>query len=1193
MSSKPSKQKFTHLHVHTHYSLLDGLGKIDDLLDRVQELGMDSIAITDHGTMYGVPEFYDKATQRGIKPILGCEMYVAPNGLHNKQPRADDERFHLTLLSETNEGYKNLMKLATIAHLEGFYYKPRIDLSVLKKHAKGLIALSGCVQGEVSQLVVNGKYDEAKNKALEYQRILGKGNFFLEIQNLPTLDKQVIANAGLKKISEETGVPLVASADLHYVNPEDKDVQDILLCLQTGRKKDEPNRMTMLDFDLYLKSPEEMWEAFKDTPEALENTQKIAERCDVTIEFGNTKLPHFNVPEGFTSDSYLLKLCEDGIKKRYKDGGYTEEHKARLDFELGVISRMGFSGYFLIVQDFMNWAKSQGIVVGPGRGSAAGSFVSYLTGITNLDPLEYGLLFERFLNPDRISMPDVDADFADHRRDEVLQYCRKKYGYDHVAQIITFGTMAARAAIRDVGRVLNVEYSYCDKLAKMVPQFTNLPTALETSKELIMEYNSNSNAKQIVDAALRLEGVARHASMHACGVVITAEPVVEYSPLQYMTGKKGSEPSIVTQYAASSKASYVEKIGLLKMDFLGLKNLTIIENSLKIIKKTTGDIINIDELPLDDIASYKLLQDGCTTGVFQLESSGMKRWLKKLKPTVFEDIIAMVALYRPGPMEWIPDFIDGKHGKRKIDYFHPKLKPIIENTYGVVVYQEQVMKISQELAGFTPGEADVLRKAMGKKIVEMIEKQKQKFIEGCIKNKVSQELAEKVFSFIEPFAGYGFNRSHAACYALIGYQTAYLKAHYPAQFIAALLNSDKDDIDRIAIEVEESREMGIEVLPPDINESFKDFAVIMPEKDAKKQAQRIRFGLEAIKGVGSHIAESIITEREKNGKFKDIIDLLERVQDKDMNKKSLEALAMSGALDCIIARNKALQNVETLLTYAKDFQKNALAGQVSLFGMMDGKADAVPKITLYEADAVPKKQRLSWEKTLLGLYVSDHPLRGYQEYFKKFATPIRELSAGEYSSKKVTVGGIITKMQKIYTRRNQLMYFATIEDGVAKVEALIFPKTIERTGDIWVEEKILLLTGRLSEKDGELKLLTEEALEVNEKELWAYKKQEIKETTPVEEKFKNRSKAFTSSPKSSKEEIIQKNILITINTGCDKVTLEKISKILVTNKKGLCSVFITAPEIGGKLETPHRITFNLETIDKIKAIVGNENVVFE
>ncbi len=1192
MSSKTTKQKFTHLHVHTHYSLLDGLGKIDDLLDRVEELGMDSIAITDHGTMYGVPEFYDKATQRGIKPILGCEMYVAPNGLHNKQPRVDDERYHLTILAETNEGYRNLMKLATIAHLEGFYYKPRIDLSVLKKHAKGLIALSGCVQGEVAQLVVNGKYDEAKSKALEYQKILGVGNFFLEIQHLPTLDKQVISNKGLKKISKETGIPLVASADLHYVNPEDKDVQDILLCLQTGRKKDEPNRMTMLEFDLYLKSPEEMWEAFKDTPEALENTQKIAKRCNVTIEFGNTKLPRFEVPEGFTSDSYLLKLCEDGIKKRYKDGEYTDEHKTRLDFELGVISRMGFSGYFLIVQDFMNWAKNEGIVVGPGRGSAAGSFVSYLTGITNLDPLQYGLLFERFLNPDRISMPDVDADFADHRRDEVLQYCRKKYGYDHVAQIITFGTMAARAAIRDVGRVLNVEYGYCDKLAKMVPQFTNLPKALETSKELIMEYNSNSNAKQIIDAALRLEGVARHASMHACGVVITAEPVVEYSPLQYMTGKKGSEPSIVTQYAASSKASYVEKIGLLKMDFLGLKNLTIIENSLKIIKKTTGDIINIDELPLDDVDSYKLLQDGCTTGVFQMESSGMKRWLKKLKPNVFEDIIAMVALYRPGPMEWIPDFIDGKHGKRKIDYFHPKLKPIIENTYGVVVYQEQVMKISQELAGFTPGEADVLRKAMGKKIVEMIEKQKQKFIEGCIKNKVSQELAEKVFSFIEPFAGYGFNRSHAACYALIGYQTAYLKAHYPAQFIAALLNSDKDDIDRIAIEVEESREMGIEVLPPDINESFKDFAVIMPEKDAKKQAQRIRFGLEAIKGVGSHIAESIIIEREKNGKFKDIIDLLERVQDKDMNKKSLEALAMSGALDCIIARNKVLQNIETLLTYAKDFQKNALAGQSSLFGMMDGKADAVPKITLYEADAVPKKQRLSWEKTLLGLYISDHPLRGYQEYFKKFATPIRELSA-EHVDRKITVGGIITKMQKIYTRRNQLMYFATIEDGIGKVEALIFPKTIERTGDIWVEEKILLLTGRLSEKDGELKLLTEEALEVDEKELWQYKKKEIKETTPVSEKFKNRSFTNASSPKSSKEETIQKNILITINTGCDKVTLEKISKILLTNKKGLCSVFITAPEIGGKLETPHRITFNLETIDKIKAIVGNENVVFE
>ncbi len=1188
----PSKQKFTHLHVHTHYSLLDGLGKIDDLLDRAKELGMDSLAITDHGTMYGVPEFYDKATQRGIKPILGCEMYVAPNGLHNKQPRIDEDRYHLTLLSETDEGYHNLMKLTTIAHLEGFYYKPRIDLSVLKKHAKGIIALSGCVQGEIPQLVIAGKYEDAKNKALEYQEIMGKGNFFLEIQYLPALDKQTISNNGLIKISEETGIPLVASADLHYVYLEDKDVQDILLCLQTGRKKDEPNRMSMMDFDLYLKSPEEMCECFKDTPIAIENTQKIAERCNVTIEFGNTKLPHFDVPEGFTADSYLLHLCKKGIKRRYKEGEYVKEHEERLAFELGVISRMGFSGYFLIVQDFMNWAKEQGIVVGPGRGSAAGSFVSYLTGITNLDPLEYDLLFERFLNPDRISMPDVDADFADHRRDEVLQYCRKKYGYDHVAQIITFGTMAARVAIRDVGRVLDIEYSYCDKLAKMIPQFTTLPKALETSKELIMEYNGNANAKRILDAALRLEGVARHASIHACGVVITAEPVVEYSPLQYMTGKKGSEPSIVTQYASSSKASYVEKIGLLKMDFLGLKNLTIIENALKVIEKTTGDVINIDELPLNDIETYKLLQEGGTTGVFQLESSGMKRYLKKLKPSVFEDIIAMVALYRPGPMEWIPDFIDGKHGKRKIDYFHPKLKPIIENTYGVVVYQEQVMKISQTLAGFTPGEADVLRKAMGKKIVEMIEKQKQKFIEGCIKNNVSKELATKVFSFIEPFAGYGFNRSHAACYALIGYQTAFLKAHYPAQFVAALLNSDKDDIDRIAIEIEEAREMGIEVLPPDVNESFRDFAVILPDEKIKDDKIKIRFGLEAIKGVGTHIAERIIEERKKGGQFKDIIDLLERVQDKDMNKKSLEALAMSGALDSIIARNKVIKNVETLLNYAKEFQKNALAGQPSLFGMLDEGSASIPKITLIEADAVPKKQRLSWEKTLLGLYISDHPLRGYQDYFKKFSTPIRELST-EHVNKKITVGGIITKMQKVYTRRNQLMFFATIEDGIGKIEALIFPKTVERTGDIWVEEKILLLTGKLSEKDDELKLLVEEALEVDEKELWEYKKKEIKEKTPIENKFKKNHIPSSISPTASKEESIKKNILITINNGCDQATLQKISKTLLANKKGLCSVFITSPEIGGKLETPHRITFNLDTIDKIKAIVGNENVVFE
>ncbi|MEA2007210.1 MAG: DNA polymerase III subunit alpha [Patescibacteria group bacterium] len=1187
------KQKFTHLHVHTHYSLLDGLCKIEDLLDKVKEFGMDSIAITDHGTMYGIPEFYDKAIQRGIKPILGCEMYLAPNGLKNKRAKIDDERFHLTLLAKNETGYKNLMKLVTIAHLEGYYYKPRIDMEVLKKHAEGIIGMSGCVQGEIAQLEIGNKHEDAVKKALEYQEILGKENYYLELQHLPNFEKQKKANEGLIKVSKETGIPVVATADLHYVNPDDNEVQDILMCLQTGKKIDDLNRITMKEHELYLKSPEEMIEFFKDIPEAIENTQRIVDKCSVEIEFGHTKLPHFEVPKGETPDSYLLKLCKEGIEKRYPDGGFTEKHQERLDYELGIISKMGFSSYFLIVQDFMNWSKDQGIIVGPGRGSAAGSFVSYLTGITNLDPIEYNLLFERFLNPDRISMPDVDADFADHRRDEVLQYCRKKYGEDHVAQIITFGTMAARAAIRDVGRVLNVEYTYCDKLAKMVPMFTDLKTALESSKELLTEYNSNPDAKRIVDAALRLEGVARHASMHACGVVITAEPVVEYSPLQYMTGKKGSEPSIVTQYAASSKASYVEKIGLLKMDFLGLKNLTIIENALKVIEKTTGDVVDIEKLPLNDEHTYKLLQRGETTGVFQLESSGMKHYLKKLKPTVFEDIIAMVALYRPGPMEWIPDFIGGKHGTKKVLYLHPKLKPILENTYGVAVYQEQVMQIARELAGFTPGEADILRKAMGKKIVELIAQQKEKFIDGCVENGIEKALAEKVFSFVEPFAGYGFNRSHAACYALIGYQTAYLKTHYPSQFMAALLNSDKDDTDRIAIEIEEARLMGIEVLAPNINESFKDFAVILGNKNEKP---KIRFGLEAIKGVGTHIAEMIIKEREKNGLYKDIIDMVERVCDKDLNKKSVEALAMSGALDELMERNKVLQNVEQILSYSKEFQKNQSAGQSSLFTMGGEQLIEAPKITFNEAPKAPKKQTLSWEKELLGLYISDHPLRGYQEYFASRSTPINSLSSS-HLNQQVTIGGIITKIQKVYTRNNQLMYFATIEDGIGKIEVLVFPKTLEKDPEPWKEEHVVLLKGKFSQKDDEPKLLCEQAIIVNDEEM----KKDQKNTATSFEKSGNNEPhfpihtrpAFNQAPQISPTKTVHKNITICVGDKCGPEVLEKISKVICNTDKGECKIFISSNENGEKLETPHHIDFDEAVIDSIRDIVGKENVDIE
>jgi len=1186
-------KKFTHLHVHTHYSLLDGLGKIDDLLERAKEFGMDSMAITDHGTMYGVIEFYQKAKKAGIKPIIGCEFYLTPNSLESKKPRIDEERFHLILLAKNNQGYQNLMKLVTIAHLEGFYYKPRIDLRVLRKYAEGLIGCSGCVQGQISQLVIGNKMKEATEKALEYQEILGKGNYYLELQHLPQLEKQNIANKGLKEISKKTGIPLVATADVHYVNEDDAHVQDILMCLQTGKKINDTNRFSMKEFKLYLRSPEEMHELFKDTPEALENTRKIAERCNVEIEFGNHKLPNYEVPKGFTPQSYLRKLCEDGLPERYGKK-ITKEHLERLDFELGVIKKMGFAGYFLIVQDFVNWAKNNGIIVGPGRGSAAGSIIAYLTGITNIDPIEFKLLFERFLNPDRISLPDIDLDFPDDRRDDVLAYVRDTFGHDHVAQIITFGTMAAKAAIRDAGRVLDFEYSYCDKLSKMVPAFTGLKDALENTAELKNEYKNNEDARQILDAAVRLEGVARHASVHACGVVITPEPVVEYTPLQYMTGKE--DQGMVTQYNASSRSSYVEKIGLVKMDFLGLKNLTIIQNALSIIKKTTGDIVDIDTLPLTDKKTFKLLQNGDTTGVFQLESSGMKRYLKKLKPTVFEDIIAMVALYRPGPMEWIPDFIGGKHGTKKVEYLHPKLKPILENTYGVAVYQEQVMQISRELAGFTPGEADVLRKAMGKKIHEMIQEQKKKFIEGCVANKINAKLAEKVFSFIEPFAGYGFNRSHAACYALIGYQTAYLKAHYPAQFMAALLNSDKDDIDRIAIEIEESRQMGIEVLAPNINESFNAFAVIMNNleevekirakaKSKKKTLPKIRFGLEAIKGVGTNIATEIIKERQKNGPFKDIIEIVERVQCRDLNKKSLEAMGKSGALDDLTERNHLIQNMEAILSYSKQYQKTVASGQTSLFGIVGENQPEleIPKISLQTVDPASDRVRLSWEKELLGLYISDHPLRNYQDYFSAHAIPIRNLHNG-LINQTIVLGGIITKVQKIYTRKNKLMMFNTIEDGIGKMEILVFPKTLEKDPEIWQEEKIVLIKGKLSDKDGEYKLLCEEVNLVDEAELQTFKKEGKKEGFGVNSSFNN--EIGNNQIKTEKTHDI--TVHITKNQAQEK--LSAISKLLKNVTSGNSKIFITTEGRAGKLEIPQKIGYSKEIVAQLTKIVGKENV---
>ena len=1074
---------FVHLHNHTHYSLLDGLTKIDELVDFAKAQGSPAVAITDHGSMYGVIEFYEKCKKAGIKPIVGVETYMAPNSRFDKNTREDARNFHLILLAKNNQGYKNLLKLISLAHLEGYYYKPRIDWEILTQYHEGLIASSACLGGEIARLISADKLDKAKERIIEHNNLFGQGNYFLEIQDHPELEGQEKVNEQLIAFSKELGVPLVATNDCHYLRREDDEAQDILLCLQNKKKLTDTDRMKMIGYGNYSVRPnDEMIAAFSHVPEAIENTLKIAEMCNVEIELGNIQLPYFEVPAGYDENSYLRHLCEEGLYTRFgiKGDSVDPDHfsktplenvkkiRERMDFELDVVTKMGWPSYFLIVADFVNWSKNNKIMVGPGRGSAAGSIVCFLTGITNLDPLKYDLLFERFLNPERISMPDIDMDFSDTRRDEVIQYVGEKYGHDHVSQIITFGTMAARAAIRDVGRVLDEPYDYCDRLSKMIPMFYKLDKALQEVPELKAIYQTEPAAKRILDFAKTLEGVARHSSMHACGVLITKNPLNDHVPIQYASS---SDKNIVSQYSLHP----VEDLGLLKMDFLGLKNLTIIESALHIIKNTQNIEIDIDRIPLEDKMTFELFQRGETTGVFQFESSGMKRYLRELKPTELEDIIAMVALYRPGPMEWIPDYIAGKHKKKQIVYLHPNLEKILNKTYGVAIYQEQVMQISQALAGFSKGQADTLRKAMGKKIVSLLAEQKEKFIEGCVKNNIAKELAEKVFSFIEPFAGYGFNRSHAACYAMVAYQTAYLKAHFPAEFMAALLTSDQQDIDRIAIEIDECRNMGLKIMPPDINESFSSFTVVnsgadnIPVVNGVKKFDTIRFGLLAVKNVGAHIVETLINERKANGPYTDIFNLLERVTDRDLNKKSLESLIKSGGLDYYGERGVLLANMEMFLNFNKETAKLNQSKQNSLFADTPSLYIATrPK--LIEVGTISDKDKLRWEKELLGLYITEHPFTYFRQFLGDYAVPLASLKSYKQEDS-VTTAGVVASVKKIITRNNQSMLFVKIEDGVSSVELLVFPSLLAETVDLWQDGNPVIINGRVSDKDDDVKIL--------------------------------------------------------------------------------------------------------------------------
>ena len=1078
--------KFTHLHCHSEYSLLDGLPKIDEFLNYVKKLGMDSVALTDHGNIYGAVEFYKKAIERGIKPIIGCEAYLAFEKMTQERPNIDDKRYHLVLLVKNERGYKNLVKLITRSHLEGFYYKPRIDEEILAQYSEGLIGLSACLQGKIPKLILAKKIDEAQKTALKYQEIFGSENFYLELQHHPNLKEQKIVNKALINISEKLKIPLVATNDSHYLKPEDADAQDVLMLINTGADPNDPERLTLKADDFSLRSTEKMIEDFKEIPEAIENTQKIADLCSFQFELGKTKLPKFEVPNEKTLDGYLKELCFEGLKRKY-GGNPGEDYNPpatlpqkwapilkRLNYELEVIKQTGFASYFLIVQDFVNWAKENRIVVGPGRGSVGGSLVAYLLNITNIDPIKYNLLFERFLNASRISPPDIDLDFTDRRRNEVIDYIRQKYGQDKVAQIITFGTMAARAVVRDVGRAFEYPYSFCDQIAKMIPFGQTLDETLAKIPEFRQLYETDERARKLIDFAKKLEGVARHASTHACGIVISAEPLDNIVPLQHPTQ---DDLNIVTQYGMHS----IEDLGLLKVDLLGLKNLTIIEDTLSRIYVVQNKKIDIENIPLDDKVTYKLLQRGDCIGVFQLESEGMRRYLKQLKPTELEDIIAMVALYRPGPMQFIPDYIAGKHKKKKIEYLHPKLEPILESTYGVGIYQEQLMQIARELAGFSLSEADTLRKAIGKKIKSLLDAQKEKFISGCEKNGVKKEISQKIWEWVLPFARYGFNRSHSCAYALIAYQTAFLKAHFPVEFMASLLTSEKADVERIGFLIEECKRMGIEVLPPDINESLKNFTVI-PGKN------QIRFGLLAIKNVGENIVESIVREREERGSFQSIEDFISRINSQVLNKKSLESLIKAGVFDKLAERNQLLMSLETFLEFNRENHRTKITGQKGLF---DG-IKLNNKIQLPKAKPATKSEKIFWEKELLGLFVSSNPLEDFRKILEKKAVKISELTVNLTDRKgrqffwrrnlqnQVRIGGIISKIKKIITKNGKPMLFMDLEDLSNKIEVIVFPGVIERNPSAFQENKIVFISGKVDVKDGVPKLICEEVEEILE-----------------------------------------------------------------------------------------------------------------
>jgi len=1188
MNKSLTAENYVHLHNHTEYSVLDGLTKIGPLMDFVNDEGMKAVAITDHGTMSGVIEFYKTAKNKGINPLIGMEAYVASRKHTDKEVSKDKTRFHLILIAMNNKGYQNLMKLSSVANIDGFYYYPRIDHDLLELYNDGLICLSGCMGSEVGTALKEGQYKQAKEIAQYYKKLFGD-RYYLEIQDhghpknpLPNKDQGRINNQ-IIKLAGELKIKVVVTCDAHYLNEEDQEAHEVLLCVGTGSYLNQETRMSLKDFPLHVTKPMEVISRWGvEHPDYILNTKEIADRCKVILEFDKILIPKFPLPDMVTESSQLSIEVYRGLVARYTehklDGKasigalkklLSKEILTRAEYELGVIDRMNFNGYFLIISDFINWGKSQGIVFGPGRGSVAGSIISYALRITELDPLKYELLFERFLNPDRISMPDIDIDIQDSRREEVIQYCVNKYGKERVANIATFGRMFARNAVRDVSRVLEIPYAEADRLAKMLPlpiqgRHKPLTDSIKDEPYLKEEYDSNPTSKRVLDLAVKLEGTVRSHGIHAAGIVIAPDEIVKFTPLEM--AQKGV---VSTQYSLGP----IEELGLLKMDLLGLSNLTTINNSLRIVKRLRGIEIDINKIPLDDKKTFDLFQKGDTVGVFQLESSGMKRYLKELKPTSFEDIIAMVALYRPGPMQFIDEFIACKLGLRKASYFHPSMKPSLEMTYGVIVYQEQVMQISKDLCGFTGGEADTLRKAISKKKPEELAKMKAKFIEGAVRHsKADRTSMEKLWTQIEDFASYCFNKSHSACYALIAYQTAYLKAHYPSEFMAAVMSSDYDNIDRLAIEITECKHMGLEVLAPDINESYTEFAVV-PETN------QIRFGLKAIKNVGSGAVDEILNVRE-TGPFKSMEDFLSRVNSRLVNKKTLESLIKSGGFDKFGDRNRFLENIDRLLNYSLRLSKQKQTGQIDLFGdqELDDRQTSQKLILDNSIEPATQRQKLAWERELIGIYISEHPLDIYRNILHEKAIGLEQLTNLK-ENLQLSIGGLITTIREISTKNNQKMAFAKLEDFSSEIELIFFPQVFAKYKKILERDSIYIIKGKIADRSkdsinpGEPKFLVSSLEEISDEEALNFKPKRVtpKEIKPV--------------PK------VDKTIYIKLPDGEHHAILLSIKKLIDT-KPGVTSVVLVFGEGETKqaIKLPSRVSPSDALIKDMMSIVGDGNL---